>query len=107
MIVRNVASLAEFTPEKMGKRSLAAGAYVYAGLNSFEAGQEHKAHTHADQDKLYFVIEGEGEAMVGDEAGPVSAGDLILAPAGVLHSMHNPGPGRLTVLVVFGPPPTK
>lgn len=105
MILHNIASRAEFDAGKMGKRSLAGGQYLYAGLNAFEAGQEHKAHTHPDQDKLYLVLSGTGEATVGEETATVSAGDLVLAPAGVLHSMRNPGPERLTVMVVFGPPP--
>lgn len=107
MIIRKAASLAQFTAAKMGKASIGAGDHLYAGLNCFEPGQEHKAHIHADQDKLYVVLEGAGEAAVGEESGPVEAGDVILARAGVMHSMRNSGSGRLVVLVVFGPPPSK
>jgi mannose-6-phosphate isomerase-like protein (cupin superfamily) len=106
MILRNAASKAEFSPSKMGKVSLGGGGHLYTGLNCFEPGQEHKAHVHGDQDKMYVVLEGRGEAMVGDEASIVEPGDVILAKAGVLHSMRNPGPERLVVLVIFGPPPT-
>ena len=105
MIIRNLKSQAAFSGEKMGKVSLAAGAHLYAGLNCFSPGQQHKPHIHADQDKLYYVIEGTGEAMVGEETSAVIAGDLILAPAGVIHSMKNTGSAPLTVLVVFAPPP--
>jgi quercetin dioxygenase-like cupin family protein len=107
MIVKGAAAQAQFSPEKMGKVSLAAGSHLYAGLNCFEPGQEHSAHVHADQDKLYVVLEGEGEASVGGERTAVAAGDVVLAAAGVPHGLRNPGPGRLTVLVVFGPPPKK
>ena len=105
MIIHNVKSRAAFSAEKMGKVSLAAGEHLYAGLNCFSPGQEHKAHIHADQDKLYYVLHGAGEAMVGDESSAVAAGDLVLAPAGVLHSMRNTGAAPFTVLVVFAPPP--
>ncbi|MGH9658818.1 MAG: cupin domain-containing protein [Bryobacteraceae bacterium] len=105
MIVYNAASNARFQAEKMGKTTLAAGARLLAGLNCFEPGQQHQAHVHADQDKLYFVLEGAGEASVGAERSAVGPGDLVLAPAGVSHSLRNPGPGRLVVLVVFAPPP--
>ncbi len=107
MIIKNAASLAQFASEKMGKATIAAGDYLYAGLNCFEPGQEHKAHVHADQDKLYVVLEGAGEATVGEETAAVTAGDVVLARAGVMHSMRNSGPARLTVMVVFGPPPGK
>jgi quercetin dioxygenase-like cupin family protein len=105
MILRHAASKAEFSPAKMGKVSLGGGAHLYTGLNCFEPGQEHKAHVHDDQDKMYVVLEGRGEAAVGQETAIVEPGDVILAKAGELHSMRNPGPERLVVLVIFGPPP--
>ena len=107
MILTAPVAKAQFSPEKMGKVSLGAGDHLYAGLNCFEPGQEHKAHTHSDQDKLYVVLQGQGVATVGEETSDVNPGDVILAPAGVLHSMRNPGPDRLTVLIVFSPPPKK
>ncbi|MFN7932303.1 MAG: cupin domain-containing protein [Bryobacteraceae bacterium] len=107
MIIHDPASRAQFAAEKMGKVTLGAGTHLYAGLNCFEPGQEHHAHVHADQDKLYVVLAGTGEATVGDETASVQTGDVILAPAGVLHSMRNPGPARLTVMIVFAPPPKK
>lgn len=105
MIVRNVASQAVFQPDKMGKVTLAAGGRVFAGLNCFEPGQTHKLHTHAGQDKLYFVIEGTGEVTVGAETESIGVGDLVLAPSGEEHALSNPGPGRLVVIAVLAPPP--
>lgn len=105
MIVRNVADRAAYSPEKMGKVTLAGADRLHAGLNCFLPGQEHKAHVHADQDKLYYVVDGDGEATVGAESGAVTAGDLVLAPAGVPHSMKNAGDAPLLVLVIFSPPP--
>jgi quercetin dioxygenase-like cupin family protein len=107
MIIRAAAGLAEFRSEKMGKVTLAAGQHLYAGLNCFLPGQEHKAHVHADQDKLYLVLSGTGEAEVGETKEAVSAGDLILAEAGVSHGLKNTSSEPFTVLVVFGPPPAK
>lgn len=107
MILANIAARAEFEESKMGKVSLASGEHLYAGLNCFLPGQEHKAHIHADQDKMYVVLEGQGEASVGDELRPVRAGDLVFAPAGVIHGMKNSGDSNLVVLIVFSPPPTK
>ena len=52
MIQKNVASLAKFSAEKMGKVDLFRGETMFAGLNCFEPGQEHAPHTHAGQDKL-------------------------------------------------------
>lgn len=105
MILRDIAARAVINPEKMGKVSLASGHHLYAGLNCLAPGQRHQAHIHADQDKLYYVVQGHGEAGVGDETSAVSAGDLVLAPAGVIHSLKNSGSDDLIVMVVFSPPP--
>jgi quercetin dioxygenase-like cupin family protein len=105
MIVRHVARLAEFAPGKMGKTTIAAGDSLFVGLNSFEAGQEHAAHTHAGQDKLYLVLEGNVEVTVGEEHATLAAGDAAIAPAGIVHAVRNPGPKRAVVLAVLAPPP--
>lgn len=105
MILKNAAALARFNAEKMGKADLARGEHLFAGLNAFEPGQEHEPHVHCDRDKIYAVMDGEGDVTVGTDTDRIRAGDVVLAPAGVEHSLRNPGPGRLVVLVVMGPPP--
>ncbi len=107
MIVTNAASRAVFRPDKMGKADLALSDHLLAGLNSFEPGQEHQLHTHAGQDKLYFVLQGEGDVTVGGEQTRIKTGDLVLARSGEGHALKNPGPDRLVVMVVMGPPPKK
>jgi quercetin dioxygenase-like cupin family protein len=105
MIVTQIARLARFAPGKMGKATVVRGETLFAGLNCFEPGQEHAPHTHAGQDKLYLVLEGAGEVAIGAERAVLEAGDAALAPSGVVHSIRNPGPGRLVVLAVLAPPP--
>lgn len=107
MIVPQITGQATFAQEKMTKQTLAKGDHLYAGLNCFLPGQEHMAHTHDGQDKMYMILEGTGEAMVGELVQPVAAGDLVLAPSGVVHSLRNTGAANLVVLVVFAPPPAK
>jgi quercetin dioxygenase-like cupin family protein len=105
MIIKRLAELAVFSPEKMAKTNVVRGQTLFAGLNCFEPGQEHAAHAHAGQDKLYIVMEGEAEIQVGDEKQMVSAGGGAFAPAGVLHAVRNSGDERLVVLAVLAPPP--
>ena len=105
--MRQVASLAEFLPDKMGKTTIAASDNFLVGLNSFKPGQEHSAHTHAGQDKLYLILEGTAEVRIGEELEIVSAGDAAIAPSGIVHSIRNPGPRRAVVLAVLAPPPRK
>jgi mannose-6-phosphate isomerase-like protein (cupin superfamily) len=105
MVVSNVVSRAVFRPDKMGKADLASAGGLFAGLNCFEPGQEHALHAHAGQDKLYYIIQGEGDVTVGGETTRVGPGALVLAKAEEPHAMANPGPGRLVVMVVMAPPP--
>lgn len=103
MLIKNILDHATFRPEKMAKVDLLRAAHLFAGLNCLEPGQEHAAHIHADQDKLYYVVEGTGTATVADATYPISPGDLILAPAAIEHSLA--ASTRLTVMVIFSPPP--
>jgi mannose-6-phosphate isomerase-like protein (cupin superfamily) len=105
MFISKVASRAVFLPGKAGKSNLVRGDFLFAGLNAFEPGQAQPVHSHAGQDKLYYVVEGEAIAEVGGEESYAGPTDLVLAPAGVPHGIRNAGPGRLIVMVVFGPPP--
>ena len=107
MFVKRLAGLAEFSPDKMVKATVARGESLFAGLNCFEPGQEHTAHSHAGQDKLYVVLEGEAEIVVGAETQVISAGGGAFAASGVVHSVRNCGSTRLVVLAVLAPPPGK
>jgi quercetin dioxygenase-like cupin family protein len=105
MFLRNISSRAQFSAEKMGKTTLFQGAQLFAGLNAFEPGQEHAAHAHAGQDKLYVVMEGECAVTVGEAVQELGPGDAAFAPSGVLHAIRNTGTGRLVVMAVLAPPP--
>jgi len=107
MFIRKVSHLAKFSPDKMGKSNVVQGEFLFAGLNSFEPGQEHAAHAHAGQDKLYFILEGNGVVQVGEVTEELSAGDAAFAPSGVMHAIRNPGPERLVVMAVLAPPPRR
>ena len=107
MIVKHLAAQAKFSPEKMAKTDVASGDTLFAGLNCFEPGQQHAAHAHPGQDKLYVVLEGDAEIQVGDEKQLVSTGGGAFAPSGVVHSVRNCGDKRLIVLAVLALPPSK
>jgi mannose-6-phosphate isomerase-like protein (cupin superfamily) len=72
-----------------------------------EPGMEQKPHTHADNDKLYFVLEGKGLFLLGDEEHEIDAGRGCVAEAGVLHGVRNHTAARLVVLVAMAPNPGK
>src|ERR1017187_10267590 len=107
MFLKQIATLAKFTPEKMGKSTLAQGDYMFSGLNSFEPGQEHAPHKHEGQDKLYVVLQGTGHVRIGDEEHALTAGDAAFAPSGVPHAIRNSGTERLIVMAILSPPPAQ
>jgi quercetin dioxygenase-like cupin family protein len=78
---------------------------LLVGLNTLLPGQEQHLHDHPQQDKFYLVLEGMGVFTVGDESRQCGPGELILAPAGVLHGVTNRAAGTLTFLTAIAPMP--
>ncbi len=62
-------------------------------------------HDHADQDKFYYVVAGEGRFWLGEERATAGPGDVVWAPAGLIHGVANEGDTRLTLLVGIAPAP--
>jgi len=91
------------SPVKFFKSTLVESPRLMLGLNCLEPGQSQAGHTHADQDKFYFVVEGQGEFTVGDETRTAGNGVAVWAPAGVPHGVTNRGSERLVLLVGIAP----
>ena len=68
----------------------------------FEIDPGYKLATHTDSaEEILYIVQGEGEAHVGDETGRVSAGDLAVIPAMAPHGIRNVGDTRLKVVGFF------
>lgn len=94
-------------PEKFYKTTLFSGEHLMIGLNCLEPGQVQSVHAHADQDKFYTVIGGQGWFTVGDAVTEIGPGGVVWAAAGVPHGVENRGGERLTILMGIAPPPGK
>jgi quercetin dioxygenase-like cupin family protein len=94
-----------FAQDKMAKIALATTERSQLDLYCVAPGQSQKAHTHEGQDKIYYVLEGTGRFTLGEAQERLSAGDALVAAAGVSHGLVNDGPDPLVVLVVVSPPP--
>jgi quercetin dioxygenase-like cupin family protein len=101
-LLQHLPSRAEFSRAKMTKVDCFRSERLLVGLNCFEPGQEQKVHTHAGADKFYFVVSGKASFTVGDQTLDGRTGDLILAPAGVPHSVQ-PARERTVILVGIAP----
>ncbi|MEO5929351.1 MAG: cupin domain-containing protein [Candidatus Kapaibacterium sp.] len=97
--------------------AVAAGNEKLVKVNQFESdrmfvdyyflrpGEEQKPHTHADSDKIYVVLEGNGTFLIGKGEHLLSGGEGAVAAAGVPHGVRNHTERMLVLLVVMAPHP--
>jgi quercetin dioxygenase-like cupin family protein len=95
-----------FAPDKMRKTNLVDTESLFCDVYGLEPGQSQAGHRHAVGDKLYYVLSGRGRIRVDADERTVEPGDLVCAPAGSDHAVHNPGPDRLALLVMMAPKPS-
>ncbi len=56
-------------------------------------------------DAQFFVLEGSGEILIGDETVKVEADTLVESPKGIPHGIRNTGSARMRLLVLKTPNP--
>ena len=106
MKVIHLSDVQEFSQEKMKKHNLFDTPRFFCDVYCFEPSQEQKGHVHADQDKVYMVIEGSGTFRVGSDRQVLQEGQGTMAPAGEEHGVINHTNQRLRVLVFMAPNPS-
>lgn len=94
-----------FDDARMAKIALATTARAQLDLYCVAPGQYQKPHTHGDQDKIYYVLEGAGRFSLGGKEERLARGEALVAHAGVEHGVLNDGADPLLILVVVTPPP--
>jgi quercetin dioxygenase-like cupin family protein len=103
--VKRIGDFTGVREEKFYKTTLFRSEAILLGLNCLEPGQEQSPHQHSDQDKFYYVVEGNGRFWLGEERVEASVGEVVWAPAGLVHGVTNEGQERLTLLVGIAPAP--
>lgn len=96
---------AQIQAEKPFKTTFFHSDRLLLGLNTLAPGQIQHLHEHVDQDKFYVVLAGSGLFTVGSESRTCVSGDLIIAPAGIVHGVENRGDEPLTFLTTIAPAP--
>ena len=104
-LVKRVSDFEGVVAEKFYKTTLFRAEALMLGLNCLEPGQIQQPHVHDNQDKFYYIVEGEGRFWLGEEKVLAKAGEVVWAPAGHRHGVENTGAGRLTLLVGIAPAP--
>ncbi|HEU5151086.1 MAG TPA: cupin domain-containing protein [Iamia sp.] len=72
-------------------------------MNTIQPDMQPAPHTHDDFDQIATIVSGEAVYHVGDVAHRVSAGALLLIPAGVEHWIEPVGDRPVENLDVFAP----
>ncbi|MEM9885415.1 MAG: cupin domain-containing protein [Bacteroidota bacterium] len=68
------------------------------------AGQRSHNHILEKQSELYYILEGRGEAHIGETVQMMKKGDFVLIPAGVEQYIINVGEETLRFLCIVSPP---
>ena len=101
----NTTTSVRFSAEKMQKVNLFETGQMFCDVYCLEPGQGQKPHAHDGATKFYYVIEGTGEFVIGDETLTLRAGELAWSSPGEVHGVRNASSGRLMLLVAMAPNP--
>ena len=98
-------ALVRFSEEKMVKVNLYESPRMFCDVYGLRPGQEQKEHTHAENDKIYYALSGTCQVRVGEEIRTLEAGQLAVAPAGMVHGVRNESGEEAVLLVIMAPHP--
>jgi mannose-6-phosphate isomerase-like protein (cupin superfamily) len=71
---------------------------------SIPPGGEIGMETHDDTDQVFFVVDGDGRAILNGEEQAIEEDDALLVRRGTLHNVVNTGNGDLKVITMYSPP---
>jgi mannose-6-phosphate isomerase-like protein (cupin superfamily) len=56
-----------------------------------------------EQEEVYFIVQGQGEACLGEERTILTAGQVMYIPSKVFHQLTNVGDAPLVMIYVYAP----
>jgi putative monooxygenase len=74
---------------------------LWIGHLTIGAGSRITTHIHPDTEEAMVIVEGNLEALLGDEVVTLGPGDTVLAPAGVKHGFVNRSQATAKLLAAF------
>jgi quercetin dioxygenase-like cupin family protein len=94
--------LVDYEQGRVVSRTLAAKPHVNITLFAFDKGEEISAHT-SPGDAMIQVLDGEAQIRIGDEKLSASAGEVVVMPANVPHSVTAASRFKMLLTVVKQP----
>ncbi len=74
---------------------------LWVGHLEIAPGAQVTTHIHPDTEEAMVIVEGELEAVLGDEVVTLGPGDTVLAPAGVKHGFVNRSQSNAALVAAF------
>jgi len=93
--------LLAYVPGSVVSRTLIKRSVGTVTLFSFDKGQGLSEHT-APFDALVQVLDGQAELTIGGDLVKAGAGETVLMPANVAHSLHAPEPFKMLLTMIRG-----
>jgi mannose-6-phosphate isomerase-like protein (cupin superfamily) len=94
-----------FSDEKMQKIALFDSARYFCDLYCLKPGQDQRIHSHAESDKIYFVVRGKGIFHIAGEEKELGPDEIVIARSGDAHGVRNASGEDLVLLVFMTPRP--
>jgi quercetin dioxygenase-like cupin family protein len=60
-------------------------------------------HIHRNEDETFYIVEGEVDFRLGDDALTARVGDFVNVPRGSVHCFHNSGAAPMRMILTFTP----
>lgn len=86
------------------RREVATGKHSQIVLMCLQPGEAIGEEVHEENDQIFLVAKGSGEAMVAGTARPLEKGTVLLVEAGTRHDIRNTGDKRLRLVTIYSPP---
>ena len=74
---------------------------LWVGHLEIAPGAQVTTHIHPDTEEAMVIVEGNLEAILGDEVVTLGPGDTVLAPAGIKHGFVNRTQSKATLVAAF------
>jgi mannose-6-phosphate isomerase-like protein (cupin superfamily) len=77
---------------------------LWLGTSSVDPGFTSNAHSHEEQEEVFYCISGCGKIKVDDDVFDVEPGNVVFAPAKSVHQLINDGDEVFKVVAAVAPP---
>jgi len=99
-------NIADESPESIDYRKIiwTSPNLMQWGKMTIKPGEDVGQEVHEDTDQFFFVVSGQGRAVLGADSMPVMAGTVLIVPAGTQHNIINQSTSdNLVLMTMYSP----